>query len=60
MKTTLNCEIYFDRTLVIFVRSAVAAGDLEPSSQNHDFLEFSAFRDSRVYACAGSYFVKYI
>ena len=34
---------------------AIAGGVLEPSSQKNDFSRFSAFRDSTVYACCGSY-----
>ena len=55
MKTTLNCEIYFDRTLVIFVRSAVAAGRPRTQFAKSRFSRISTFRDSKVYARAGSY-----
>ena len=55
MKTTLNCENYFDRTLLIFVRRAVLAA--QPRTQDAKITIFSNFRIfeiSTVCARAGS------
>ena len=44
---------------VLHLRCRNRGGVLEPSLQKNDFSRFSAFRDSTVYACCGSYIVCY-